>query len=675
MKKSLGKKKIGPRQTGGPANAKTLQAVLGAANQFFAAGNYEPAERNYRHVLSVAPNNVNALYNLAIIAHRTNRIGEGVRLLQRVIAADKGFAGAYNSLGILYEASNDFAAAEASYLKCLGIQPGNPEAHYNLGCIYFRKEEFGPACQCFRSALKYRPDFLQAIINLGIVLHKLGDFEGALSCLEKARSMAPDFALIHNNLGNVLRDKKDLDGAEEALQRAVSLQPDYGEAYYNLGMAYRDKGRLDEAEQCFSRAVNLSPDFAEAYNGLGLLQDARGKWEESLELFRRAVSLNPRCYEALCNIGRYYQQQGEFDSALEYFDKALLISPEYTPAHFSVASIKRYSPGDEHIARMENMLLREHIGPDRKAELSFALAKAYEDLGEYEKSFSFLSAGNALKRSSIEYSPDETKRFFEKIKSIFSGLSALPARRTETSRPAPIFILGMPRSGTTLVEQIVASHSRVFGAGEIDCFEHALHTLTHTGTVEAAVDALAVAGLDDIHRAGTCYLEEVAGLSGGQDYITDKMPHNFLLIGFIYFALPDAKIIHCRRDPMDNCLSLYKQRLSGVHRYAYDLRELGGYYLCYRDLMDFWRALFPGFIYDISYEKVVDDLAGETKKLLQWIGLEWDENCLTYYKTPGMVTTASNVQVRKPIYNKSVRLWKRYEKQLQPLLECFDIKP
>jgi hypothetical protein len=325
---------------------------------------------------------------------------------------------------------------------------------------------------------------------------------------------------------------------------------------------------------------------------------------------------------------------------------------------------------------METLLSQNTLSDDQRMHLAFALGKAYEDLGEYGKSFNSLLHGNNLKRKTYDYTGEETKGLFQSIKKLCNADFISRHLKNGISDSTPIFIVGMPRSGTSLVEQILASHPDVYGAGELEEFKMVLLDLTKTRILSDAYSSLSKKDKGLIAGIGTEYLSRLRRNSDKGKFITDKMPHNFQHVGIIRLALPNAKIIHCTRDPMDNCFSIYKNYFSGIHRYAYELGELGQYYNLYQDLMKYWYSLFPDFIYEIKYEELVENQEAESKRLIQFCGLPWVDECYSFYNTSRQVATASATQVRKPIYKDSVQLWKKYRSQLEPLWsvlkECYN---
>jgi hypothetical protein len=317
---------------------------------------------------------------------------------------------------------------------------------------------------------------------------------------------------------------------------------------------------------------------------------------------------------------------------------------------------------------MENLYNnKDDISEADRKDIGFALGKAFEDLRDYDKSFGFILEANRLKRKSYTYSIQDDHDLFARIKKIFSPDFFAAHEGSGYQDKTPIFILGMPRSGTTLVEQILASHPLVFGAGELTILENLTNAVCLGKATPEFPQCMLDLDRDALKKMGSGYIEKIRQYSSDALYITDKMPHNFLRLGLIRAILPLAKVVHCVRDPMDTCFSIFKKDFEGRHDYAYDMVELGRYYNLYRDLMAHWEKVLPGFIHTIRYEEIISNQQNRTKSLLDFCGLPWDEACLAFHKTERRVSTASLAQVRQPIYKDSVALWKRYEKHLEPL--------
>jgi len=489
-----------------------------------------------------------------------------------------------------------------------------------------------------RKLLQHYSESIIVLNILGLVLHKQGKLEKAVQSFDKALQIKPDFVEAHCNRGNTLQEQGKLREAVESFSKAIQIKPDFVEAYYNRSNALKQQHRLQEAVQSLDKAIQLKPNFAEAHSNRGIV----------------------------------LQVQGRLQEATESFNKAIQIKPDFAEAYYNLSKIKRHDEYDETIRDMESLYDREDTSSKQRELLAFALGKAFEELKEYDKAFKYILEGNQLKRSSYHYEIKSDVERFNKMKEVFSPAFFSSHSKMGNPDETPIFILGMPRSGTTLVEQILASHSQVHGAGELlDLFMVAsgIHTAK---TKDKFPECLTGLTDENFVALGSSYLKSLRKHSNSKRFITDKMPHNFRLIGLIKVILPKAKVIHCMRHPMDNCLSVFKNRFSRANHYAYNLRDLGQFYYHYLDLMNHWRNTIPNFIYDISYEALVSDQEKQTRKLLNHCQLPWEESCLSFHKTERPIATSSYIQVRRPMYRDSINLWMKYEKQLESLKKVFN---
>ena len=559
------------------------------------------------------------------------------------------------------------SGAERAYRKAIKTNQEFLEVHNDLGNLLLDLGKPKEAFNSFRKALSLRPGHPMLLTNLGNALQLQGEMEKAIDWFNKAIGQEPGFVGAHINLGNALRELGRLEEAVAAYRQAIEIDPGLADTYYNLASLLVELGELKEAETNFSKAVEIDPRHKNAWNGLGNTLAYLGKIDEAIEAYRKAIEIDPRHRMAYNGLGNVLSDMGEIEQAIDAYRKAIEIDPEYADVYRSISLNKRFSEYDDDIHSMGTLYANKNLSDDKKMYLAFGLGKAFEDLGEYEKSMEFIIEAARLKRATIDYSISESEDLFSQIKSTFSLEFFADRKGTGDPDQMPIFILGMPRSGTSLVEQILASHPDVFGAGELKD----LAVLTRNfGTADsprefpAGIVDLDSEGLEDL---GKEYIARIRSRSVDTKYITDKLPPNFLRIGLIKAILPNAKIIHCTRDPMDNCLSLFKNYFSGAVNYSYDLTELGQYYNLYLNLMEYWRNTLPGFIYHLSYESLVADQENQIRKLLEYCHLRWNDACLDFHKTRRKVRTASNAQVRRPIYKDSVKLWKRYEKQLEPL--------
>jgi tetratricopeptide (TPR) repeat protein len=560
--------------------------------------------------------------------------------------------------------------AERAYKKAIKINQNFVEAHSNLGNVLLERGRLSEAFNAFQKALKLLPDHPMLLNNVGNVLQLQGENEKALTLLNKAISKDPENAHAYNNLGNALRALDRNEEAVAAYKHVVEINPEFAAGCYNLGLILLKLEELDDAIHYFNQALRINPANKSAYLGLGNARSAQGNLDQAVSDYQKAIAIDPLYEKAYTALGKAFSDHGEIEKALTVHRKALKINPEYAKAYLALSKNKKFSENDDDIRAMESLFSKKGISDDDSVHLAFALGKAYEDLGNFDKSMEYVIEATRLKRDSYDYSTSESQEEFDRTKEVFSPdfFSSHP----DSGDPdrTPIFILGMPRSGSSLVEQILASHPDVYGAGELKDLGKILTSIRTSdedkqcGIVPEELLELDARAFADL---GKQYIARIRKYSADAKFITDKMPHNFLYIGFIRAILPNARIIHCTRDPMDNCLSIFKTRLKNGHGYADNMSELGQYYRMYLELMEYWRATLPGFIYDQSYEDLVRSQQEQVSKLLQHCGLDWDDACLDFHKTRRKVKTASNAQVRRPIYNDSVKLWKRYEKQLQPL--------
>jgi len=600
--------------------------------------------------------------------------------------------------GRLFQQNGKLSGAERAYKKALKINPDFIEAHNELGNVFLDRGRYKEAFNSFRKALKLRPGHPMLLTNLGNVLQVQGELDKAIGWFNKAIEKDPKFVGAHNNLGNALRDLGRFREAVNSYRRALQINPELADTYYNLGALLIELGEVEDAVENYNKAIEINPRHKEAYDGLGNALSDQGEIDKAITAYRQAIEIdprhkeayyglanalsaqgemvkaiatyrktienNPRHKEAYIGLANALSDYGEIDEAFASYRKAIEINPGHAEVYRSLSRNKKFFEYDDDIRAMESLYVSESLPDAQKMHLAFGLGKAYEDLGEYEKSMQFILQATSLKRASFDYSISEAEDLFNNIKHTFSSEFFSDRRGLGSSDETPIFILGMPRSGTSLVEQILASHPEVFGAGELNDISVLTQKINSPREFPRSVYDLNSGALEEF---GNRYIARIRKYSESSKYITDKMPQNFLYIGLIRTILPNARVICCIRDPMDNCLSLFKNYFIKAHYYTYDMTELGQYYNLYLDLMEHWRKTLTGLIYDQSYESLVADQEDQIRKLLDYCHLPWDDACLEFYKIRRNVRTASNAQVRRPIYKDSIKLWKRYEKQLEPL--------
>ena len=489
---------------------------------------------------------------------------------------------------------------------------------------------------------------------------------------KKAIQLKPDDAELYYNRGKVLYESGQFEAALENFNKAIELKPDYFEAYTNCGVLLSRSGQFDKAIANFDKAIHLKPDLAVAYANRGNALSESGQAEAALASYHKAVQLKPDYANAFYNRGNVQSELGLFNEALESYNEAIRLIPDYAEAYFNRSCLGEYAQvSDAELDFMERQIQRKDLaGPDLKNYL-YALANAYEHSGEYQRHFDLLLEGNHLKRQEIDYDFARELNICNKIKALFPEKpdDVQPPVDTGDSSLTPIFIVGMPRSGTSLVEQIIASHSQVYGAGELIKLRQIIRPMIRNAVEMGRSDNNPVLRNNIENKIRSDYLGYLKNLNRPEKIITDKMPLNFIFLGFILSAIPSAKIIHLQRSPIAVCWSIFKHNFRGEgNGYGYEMDELAEYYLLYHDLMEFWQTRFPDMIYHLDYEALTENQEVETRKLLDFCGLDWEQRCLDFHTTTRDVKTASQVQVRKKMYQGSSSAWIKYEQQLQPLI-------
>jgi len=614
-------------------------------------------------------------FRTAVAHHEAGQLAEAEALYTRILAVAPDHAGCLHRLGGLALASGRHDRAIALIGRAMAIDDREPVYPNTLGNALYAQGRLEAAAIQYRRALALKPDYAGARYNLGNVLKAQGRTVAALAAFEQVLALWHDHAETLNNLGAALLDLGRLDEAVARFRQALAVRAEDAEVHFNLGVALQRQGRLPEAVAHYRRAIGLRPDHAEALGRLGTALLEQGKLDEAIARLERAAALQPDAAEVHNNLGTALLDQGRFDEAAARFERALRLRPDYAEAHFNRTEIPGFRLDEAGLSALEALAADGGRLPADKAPLvHFALARVLEEREEPARAFGHLLTGNALRRRQISYEEAAFHDFFRRIAAVFDA--GLFQRRQGTGEPStvPIFVLGMPRSGSSLVEQILASHPEVHGGGELTTL-----VAVATGATGGRGPRLAypedVPALDEaaLRRLGRAYLAGLPPLPAGKTRITDKMPYNFLNIGLIRLILPGARIIHTRRNPADTCVSCFSKLFPFSQAFSYDLGELGRYYRDYRALMAHWHSVLPeDALLDLSYEALVDDLEVQARRLLAWCGLPWDDRCLDFHETRRPVRTASAAQVRQPLFRSSLERWRRYQPWLQPLLRELD---
>lgn len=505
----------------------------------------------------------------------------------------------------------------------------------------------------YQQIIQQYPDAHYAFHGLGLVALDAGNQTLAIDLINRAIAYNDKIAFYYSNLGEICRRSGRLEAAVAAGERATLLAPKEAASFYNLGLAYTDQQQLDEAIRCYRKTVKLQPNHGLAYNNLGAMLERTGDLAEAEKCYAKAVMINPEHSEAQNNLGVIYNEQGHIQKARGCFEAALNVNPYFIDAHYNLSGIKTYEVGDQHLALLAAMAANaQQFSIELRIKLYFAFGKALEDIKQYDQSFLAYAQGNDLQRSLITYNPDQEINIIEHITNTFTTDFYIKHHNAGYDDVTPIFIVGMPRSGSTLLEQILASHPEVYGAGE----QKILGEVTDQFLGEHTLERFKQATADDLYAMGKMYVTELRRFSPQNAvFITDKMPANFFYIGIIKAILPHAKIIHTMRHPMDSCFSCFGKFFKDSMNFTYNLTELGNYYARYISLMEYWHTVIPNEnLLDVSYEKLVNNIEVEAKRILDFIGLPWDDKCLSFHENTRRARTASVAQIQKPLYQSSV---------------------
>jgi tetratricopeptide (TPR) repeat protein len=502
---------------------------------------------------------------------------------------------------------------------------------------------------------------------IGACYKSIGQIDAALKMFKTATEIKPDYAEAYFNQGVVCQEINKANEAIRLFKKALGINSNYPDAYNNLGIIYRNLDQIDNAIESFEWAIAYKNDFAEAHNNLGACWQDIDKLEAALKSYKEAIRIKPNYAQAHNNLGILFQKIGQIDDASQSFETALIINPSFASAHYNLSALKKYKSKDKQIIQMSDLLNSNNLNSTNRIFLNFALAKANEDIGMIDKMFNFLDEGNKLRKKQLNFSFDSSMDGNNIIKKLFKSQPISINEITNNDlQKRPIFILGMPRSGTSLVEQIISSHPEVFGAGELKNLSKIIIQLIHESNSFSDIELNELSILSIRQK----YMKSIEGLNINEIFFTDKWPLNFRNIGFILSAFPEAKIVHLKRDARAICWSIYKHYFGDSgNGWAYNLSDIAEYYLLYKDLMDYWHKLYPNKIYDLCYEDLTINQEEETRKLLNYCDLNWDENCLNFHTSNRAVKTASSVQVRQKMYQGSSDAWKKYEAYLKVLVK------
>jgi len=654
-----------------------------------------------RRSAELLPNDAEAHGNLGAALHDRGRWADALTSLDRALAINPHDAQVLVDAANATKALGRARAAVALYEQALQINPRNIEAHNNLGNAFLELGQLDDAVSCYKRAFEVAPLDAQIHCNLSNAYRRLGRLHEALASSRRALILDPQLSVAHNtlglifaamgqpeqavasyrqalelnandvealnNLGNALRDLGEPREAITLYGLSIEIDPKGSENHSNLGNALLDLRRIDAAAASFTQALALQPESTLAHVSLATARRLQHRADDAEKHSRAALAIDANHVGALSLLGELHADRGRFNDAEQLFRQAIAINPQSSFAFFSIAAHRKMTSDDGEWLKGVEALLAKRLPLRHEIDLRYALGKYFDDIGQFDEAFGNYRLANELtKRHGSDYDPaNQTQRVDEIILSFDAAFMRQP-RSVASGSEQPVFIVGMPRSGTSLTEQILASHPAAFGAGELTFWDAAFAAYESAG-LDGHRGANLVAGM-----AGE-YLERLTVKSHGAQRIIDKLPGNFMNLGLIHAALPEAKIIHMQRHPIDTCLSIYFQNFFNIDPYAHDLDDLAHYYSQYLRITDHWRAMLPSAtLLEIPYEALISDQEGWTRRMLDFVGLPWDSKCLDFHLTNRVVITTSKWQVRQKIHAASAGRWRNYEKFVGPLLRLVE---
>ena len=640
------------------------RALFDETLRLIGAGQLAEAESHCLAALETNPDDINMRALLGALLVKQDRRAEAEVTLRKVIDAAPEFAKPAEDLGYLLVSTGRAADALPFLERATTLDPALERAWFNLGKALAMLGRGREADAAFEKSFELSPE--RKRMAHAAEHQKEGRLEEAERLYRLVLHENPQNVDALRLLAQIASGAGHTEDAERMLQEAIRIAPDFLLAILDLGQLYKEEDRYAEAIACFDRAIALEPNRVQAhFMRAGTL--ARASFTpEAAAAYRHCLELRPSHAGALLGLGHVLKASGDFDEAVASYDGCRRLTPDSGETYWSLANLKTYRFDDETVATMETQAASEGLSAQSRVNFLFALGKAYEDRGDYERAWDHYRRGSAARRAEVAYDPVQTEALNDRIISAFSAEFLGSLKGGGDPDPAPIFILGLPRSGSTLLEQVLASHSQVEGTAE----------LPYVGRIATA--------LSRDGRHGVRYPESARELDGaraaalGAEYLAqarmhrraavprfiDKMPNNFPNVGLIALMLPNATIIDARRHPLDACVSCYRQLFAKGQNFTYDLTEIGEYYLQYQRMMDHWHDALPGRVLTVQYEEIVTDFESQARRLRDFCGLPWEDACLRFWESERPVRTPSAEQVRQPLYNRSIGHWRKYERHL-----------
>jgi tetratricopeptide (TPR) repeat protein len=626
-----------------------------------------------RTALRLQPHYPEAANNLGLALQAQGKWEEASDQFHAAIRMKPDYAMAHNNLGNALRERGDKTQALAHFRQAVQLDANLAEAHTNLGQLLLEVHQLSEALTHCRAAVQLRSRFPEAHNNLGNVLREQGQLLEAKAAYAEALRLNPDLALTHNNMGQSLQEENNLEEAIRWYQQGLKLDPRSARIHCNLASVFAEQENFEEASARYEIALGLDAGYAEAHTGLASVLHEQGRLEEAAARYRVALRHHPDFAPAHGSLGTMLEELGALEEAQACYRAALQYDPGHAPAYSQLATLLRGKLPEADLAAMRELLASPNLAEGARSALHFGLAQVLDARGAYEEAAAHLRQANTICLAKLQthgrgYDPAEHTAFVDGLLAAFTPEFFERVRGFGLDAEQPLFIVGLPRSGTTLIEQILASHSKIHGAGELRLAREAFESLPRVMNVEASPSEC-VRRLDRavLRRVAQRHLDQLRALDPKALRIADKMPDNYLYLGLIAVMFPRAKVIHCRRDLRDVAVSCWMTNFRHI-RWACAPEHIAGRFRDYQRGMEHWRRVLPTPLCAVDYEETVADLEGVARRVVAWSGLEWEPACLAFHETARPVRTASVTQVRQPIYKRSVQRWKNYEKDLAPLL-------
>lgn len=648
------------------------KASFDRASTFLRAGDAPMAERICRQALNAHPRDANLLCLLGASLIRQHKPEEAEHTLSRAVRIYADFSRAHEGLAEALIMQGRLPEALASLERAEELEPGSASIRMKKAKVLTGLGKDDEATREFETSFKLTPHREELVRGLG--LQRMGNVREAEKIYRDVLLRDPRNVDALRLLAGVAMRAKQWGDAEALLERALEIAPDFHQGWADLGLARQEQDKVESAIEAFEHVVQLAPKRPNGYVSVGTVNAMVGNHDVALQSFRQALEFDPDHFGALSGIGHVLKTVGQQDEAIASYRKCVEQNPDHGETWWSMANLKTFRFDDADIEFMLARVARESLIEEQRTNFHFALGKAFEDKQDYDRAFDQYAMGNANRRQRETYDPVQTVDLHDQFIETFSKSFMDERSGSGCSSNAPIFIVGLPRSGSTLIEQILASHPDVEGTHELPDLGrvarsigmHRDDRLAYPRVVPQLSDA-------DLLEAGEDYLKRTERHREQKTpRFTDKLPNNFVHIGFLSLVLPNAKIINARRHPLDSCLGSFKQLFARGQPFTYDQFELAEFYLEYQRLMDHWHEVLPGKVLDVQYEHVVDDLETQVRRILEYCELPWNDACLRFYENERAVKTASSEQVRQPIYSSSKHLWRHYERHLAPMIEILE---